>query len=97
MNAIDINPSFEQLCTLSNLPMGKSAVVHVVSAPRSDENIHLERRLAEVGFIPGEPVRVLRKVTGGEPIAVRIGGSTFALRKKEAECIQVMHSDGHRK
>lgn len=70
--------------------MGESATVINVGASTTDEALgHLFRRLAELGFIPGETVRVLRKSFGGEPIAVRVGNSTFALRKYEAEHIRV--------
>ena len=45
----------------------------------------------EIGFIPGEQVQVLHKgFFGGEPIAVRIGQSTFALRRHEAALISVI-------
>ena len=48
------------------------------------------RQLEEIGFLPGEPVSVLsRGVWGGEPLAVRVGLSTFALRRDEARCIEV--------
>ena len=48
-------------------------------------------RLAELGFLPGERVAVLaRGMPGGEPLAVRVGLSTFALRRAEADCVQVM-------
>jgi ferrous iron transport protein A len=48
------------------------------------------RRLAELGFLPGETVTVLRRGPGGrEPIAVQIGETVFALRSIEAACIQV--------
>jgi ferrous iron transport protein A len=51
-------------------------------------------RLAEIGFIPGEHVRVVARARpGGEPIAVRVGASTFALRRAEAECVLV-RADG---
>jgi len=47
-------------------------------------------RLEELGFIPGEPVAVLRRGPGGrEPLAVRVGDSLFALRLVEAQCIEV--------
>jgi ferrous iron transport protein A len=46
--------------------------------------------LTEIGFIPGEPVTLLaRAQPGGDPMVVRIGDSTFALRRAEAACIQV--------
>ena len=52
-------------------------------------------RLRELGFIAGEPVRVLRRgQPGGEPLAVRVGVSTFALRRAEADCVLVRAADG---
>lgn len=46
--------------------------------------------LQEIGFIPGEPVRLLvRAMPGGDPLVVRVGDSTFALRRAEAACVWV--------
>ena len=46
----------------------------------------IERRLMELGFIPGERIEVIEEVRpGGDPIAVRIGSSIFALRRREAQ------------
>ena len=48
-------------------------------------------RLRELGFMEGEPVRVLRRgQPGGDPLAVRVGVSTFALRRTEAACVRVV-------
>jgi ferrous iron transport protein A len=48
------------------------------------------RRLAELGFLPGEKLRIVaRGLLGRQPIAVRIGTGTFALRLFEAACIRV--------
>jgi ferrous iron transport protein A len=48
------------------------------------------RRLAELGFLPGEAVRIVaRGLLARAPIAVRIGTGTFALRLFEAACIRV--------
>jgi ferrous iron transport protein A len=48
------------------------------------------RQLAELGFTPGEPVQVLRRAwPGGDPLVVRIGSATFALRRAELSCIEV--------
>jgi ferrous iron transport protein A len=50
----------------------------------------LLQRLAELGFMAGETVSVLRRGPGGrEPIAVQVGDTVFALRHHEASCIQV--------
>lgn len=48
------------------------------------------RWLEDIGFLPGERVAVLsRAQPGGDPMVVRIGQSTFALRRAEAACIAV--------
>jgi ferrous iron transport protein A len=45
--------------------------------------------LRELGFIPGEQVMLMARAPGGDPLVVRIGSSTFALRRAEAACIEV--------
>jgi ferrous iron transport protein A len=48
------------------------------------------RRLMELGFIPGERIEVVAELQpGGDPIAVRIGCSVFALRRREAQTVMV--------
>lgn len=52
-------------------------------------------RLVEIGFVPGEPIEVVAEVLpGGDPIAVRIGGSCFALRRREAQAVVVQRLPG---
>jgi ferrous iron transport protein A len=46
--------------------------------------------LAQIGFLPGEPVMLLaRGRPGADPLVVRIGDSTFALRRAEAACVHI--------
>lgn len=45
--------------------------------------------LEEIGFLPDEPVMVLARAPGGDPLMVRVGTSTFALRGAEAACVRV--------
>ena len=48
------------------------------------------RQLLELGFIKGEEVILLRRTQpGSDPLVVRVGTSTFALRKIEAGSIQI--------
>jgi ferrous iron transport protein A len=48
------------------------------------------RRLEALGFVPGEPVRVVAQGPfGREPLLVEIGSTRFALRHREASCVQV--------
>lgn len=50
----------------------------------------VSRRLLELGFVPGEPIEVVATVwPGGDPIAVRLGNTTFALRRREAGAVLV--------
>jgi len=50
----------------------------------------VSRRLLELGFVPGETVEVISVVwPGGDPMAVRLGNTTFALRRREATAVLV--------
>ncbi len=75
---------------LNDLPDGAHATVMCVRATSAVVDAIWLRRLAELGFIPGEPVQLLRRGPGGrEPIAVVIGDTMFGLRLLEAQCIEV--------
>lgn len=59
-----------------------------VSPDEEDRGVAL--RLLEIGFLPGESVRVIAHgYPGHDPLAVRVGHTTFALRSHEAALIQV--------
>lgn len=50
----------------------------------------VSRRLLELGFVPGEAVEVVEEVwPGGDPMVVRLGNTTFALRRSEASVVIV--------
>jgi ferrous iron transport protein A len=75
---------------LSELPDGLSATVLRLAAASMELDAAALRRLAELGFLPGEPVQVLRRGPGGrEPLAVLVGDTMFALRLAEARCVEV--------
>lgn len=49
-----------------------------------------QQQLADLGFTPGERAVVMRRGwPGNDPLAVRVGSSTFALRRAEAACVWV--------
>ncbi|HEU4775292.1 MAG TPA: FeoA family protein [Telluria sp.] len=79
------------LTTLDSLLAGQSAtVIHLAPATTGDAGVDVSRRLMELGFVPGERIRMLKRgVPGGEPLAVRVGDSTFALRRFEAALISI--------
>lgn len=78
------------LTTLDTLLAGQSGtVVHLAPAPGGGV-VDVARRLMELGFVPGERVRVLKRgIPGGEPLAIKVGDSTFALRRFEAALISI--------
>ncbi len=75
---------------LNDLPNGTQATVKSLRAAAPEADGAVLRRLGEIGFVPGEPVHLLRRGPGGrEPLAVQIGDTLFALRALEARCIEV--------
>ena len=51
--------------TLATLPAGAHATVERVVAASDDVDAVALRRLGELGFIPGEPLHLLRRGPGG--------------------------------
>ena len=76
--------------SLNDLSAGARATVKAVRRASPEADDALLRRLAEIGFLAGEPVQLLRRGPGGrEPLAVLVGDTMFALRALEARCIEV--------
>jgi ferrous iron transport protein A len=75
--------------SLSALAPGSSGLVVAVGTPNSSMSA-LERRLLELGFISGEQFEIVAEAwPGHDPFVVRIGATTLALRRREAESIWV--------
>lgn len=70
--------------TLTNLPVGKDARVTAVNGTGP-----VTRRLMEMGVIPGVAVRIVKMAPFGDPIEVRVRGYSLAMRKSEANAIEV--------
>ncbi|MEI8324186.1 MAG: FeoA family protein [Betaproteobacteria bacterium] len=83
-----------ELCLLP-IPLDQAELttayaVHEVTGP-DGSGADWPQRLEEIGFLPGERVSVMaRGQPGDDPLAVRVGHSTFALRRAEAACVQVL-------
>jgi ferrous iron transport protein A len=76
--------------TLDKLPVRAVATIQEIKVGHHDGGA-LKRRLMELGFVPGERVQVLRRIFFGRgPLAVRVGTSTFAMRKLESSLIEVV-------
>ncbi|MBC7513378.1 MAG: ferrous iron transport protein A [Herminiimonas sp.] len=75
---------------LALLKKGDCATVTGLATVLGDEQIAMRMRLLELGFAPGEQIRVVAEsFPRGDPMAVRIGNTTFALRRHEAAMVHV--------
>ena len=75
---------------LDQRPDNPWATVLDVARPDGADDRELVLRLTEIGFVPGEAVRIVASgLPGREPLAVRLGHTTFALRRHEAALIHV--------
>jgi ferrous iron transport protein A len=73
---------------LSELPKGAPAVVERVDDAHTADPI--AQRLRDLGFVDGEPVRVVAVAPmGGDPLLIQIGFTRFALRRAEAARVSV--------
>lgn len=83
---LGLDPTYVNLSTLA--PGSRGKVIRVGSA--SEEFSPLERRLLELGFISGEDIEVLAETRPGrDPFVVRVGHTTLALRRGEAQPVWV--------
>jgi len=72
------------ISTLTNLPIGQAGRVTAVSGTN-----RIARRLMEMGVIPGVAVQVIKTAPFGDPIEVRVRGYSMAMRRNEADAIEV--------
>ena len=77
---------------MSELSVKQTAIVTKVNRD-VEENGHVDliaSRLETLGFVQGTRVRVITKgFFGGDPILIQVGFTRFALRKVEAEKIEI--------
>ena len=80
--------SFPQHLSLADASIGEVFTVDRVLAPVATPE--WAAQLEDIGFLAGERVSMMaRGLPGGDPLVVRVGLSTFALRIVEAACVQV--------
>lgn len=79
----DRNGILKDWISIDQLPVGSSATVMELS------NDSLSLKLMEMGLIPGKILKVMKRASYGDPIAIRYGDTTLALRKNEAQKVMV--------
>ncbi|WP_445114699.1 FeoA family protein [Acinetobacter sp. WZC-1] len=78
---------------LSELKVKQTAIITRVNRNLDDNSGHpdlVASRLETLGFVPGTRIQVITKgIFGGDPILIQVGFTRFALRKAEAEKIEI--------
>ncbi|MCX7878426.1 MAG: ferrous iron transport protein A [Ignavibacteria bacterium] len=74
--------------SVKDMNIGETAVISSVGDDCIDIHCHC-LRLMELGFTPGQKVKVIAKSPFRDPLAVSIRGTIIALRRNEAECIKI--------
>lgn len=69
---------------ISQLGNGQEASIRRVGGHTT-----LCQRLQELGFTPGTPVRLVAKAAFGGALAFQVRGSTIALRRADAACVEI--------
>ena len=69
---------------LTNLPIGATAKVTSING-----NGAITKRLMEMGIVPGASVRVVKSAPFGDPLEIRVRGYHLAMRRNEADTIEV--------
>jgi ferrous iron transport protein A len=88
---VSLSASLKQvgLVRLGKLKKGEKGLITQVG----DVGVSVEtvQRLMEMGFLEGATIEVLHQSPfGGDPIVVRVRGSLIALRRNEANAIEVL-------
>ena len=71
--------------TLANLEIGATAKVKRVTGQGA-----ITKRLMEMGIVPGVSIRVIKSAPFGDPIEIRVKGYNLAMRRNEAEVIEIV-------
>ncbi|MFP6561524.1 ferrous iron transport protein A [Paraburkholderia sp. B3] len=71
--------------------LSKDATAYVERIEDAHERDPIAQRLRDLGFVPGEPVRVVARAPwSADPLLVQIGSTRFALRRAEAQRVSVL-------
>lgn len=69
---------------LSHLGNGQEASILSIGG-----HTDISSRLQELGFTPGAMVRLVAKAAFGGAMAFQVRGSTIALRRADAACVEI--------
>lgn len=83
------NAASDPLSTaLADLERGETAEIEAVTVPDP-----FGRRLADLGFLPGTRVTLVRRAPLGDPSVYELRGSQLCIRRREARGIRIRRID----
>ncbi len=73
-----------QNISLAELPEGKTGVITSI-----DTQSPTAQRLLDLGFVPGTPIKAMKRAPMGDPTTFEIRGYQLGLRRSESEIVEV--------
>lgn len=73
-----------QNISLAELPEGKTGVITAI-----DTQSPTAQRLLDLGFVPGTPIKAMKRAPMGDPTTFEIRGYQLGLRRSESEIVEV--------
>ena len=70
--------------SLSELPEGKSGTIRDI-----DSQSPTSQRLLDLGFVPGTPIKAIKRAPMGDPTTFEIRGYQVGLRRSESSLIDI--------
>lgn len=68
--------------TAADLKLNETAIIKDV-----DNSHYSSHRILEIGFTPGQEIKLVSSSVFNDPIALSIRGTVIAIRRNEAKCI----------
>ena len=82
----NLSKHFGGVKALNGLDLNINEIAKIHGFNNSDESIS---RLSEMGIIPGSIIRLIKKNTFGGPIQLKLNNYYIAIRKEDAQMINV--------
>lgn len=71
------------------IPLLALAVGRTARIAEPPPGTEIPRRLADLGFVPGTELRIVRRAPFGDPLEVEIRGYRMCLRAEQVETLRV--------
>ena len=83
-----LNNTSPEVKSAADMQEGESSTITSVGDGSTEIDCHC-LRLMELGFTPGQEIKLVARSPFKEPIAFSVRGTVIALRSNEAQCIKI--------